>query len=400
MRKMAAEPVPKTMRALVAPRYCRPDGYEIMEVPVPKIKAPDEVLIRIHAAGIFFGDAQHAAGSSKMLFSTSSVSTSTLRFLPVGSLTLQPSFPIILGRSGSGTVAAVGSGVTSLRAGDAVYGVGLKRPMARYFSDGSRGWAAEYAVTTADLLLPKPAHVSFEAAAMLLANTVTAIQITRAAVALGPVAFSLGGSLEGKTVLVTAGLGASTSVAAQYAKNVMGAREVITTVSSAKVPLVDRYLGPGTVDRVIDYQTQDVVQAVGRGKVDLLYCSRPDVWSYLPVMKREGGVIAAIVAVPSSEVLSQALGEEVLPFWLRWGLDLFQWWYRWKLWGTGVQMKLVSGNLGVREDLEVAGEIIATGKVKGVYTAVPLEDLDAIKKGCEEARTLKGRIGKLVVKMV
>lgn len=320
--------------------------------------------------------------------------------------TSRPSFPIILGRSGSGTVAAVGSGVTSLRVGDAVYGIGLKWPMAQYFSDGSRGWAAEYAVTTADLLLPKPAHVSFEAAATLLGNVVTAIQITRAAVALNPAAFPAAGGgsgsllLEGKTVLVTAGLGASTSVAAQYAKNVMGAREVLVTVSSAKVPLVDHWLGPGTVDRVVDYQTQDVVKAVGRDTVDLLYCSRPDVWSYLPVIKRQGGVVAAIVAVPSSEVLGQAMGEGVLPFWVRWGLDLFQWWYRWKLWGTGVQMKFVSGNLGVREDLEMAGEIIATGKVKGVYTVVSLGDLDAIKKGCEEARTLKGRIGKLVVKVV
>lgn len=68
---MASEPIPKTMRALVAPKYCNPDGYEIMQVPVPEIKAPDEVLIRIYAAGIFFGDAQHAAGSSKILFSTS-----------------------------------------------------------------------------------------------------------------------------------------------------------------------------------------------------------------------------------------------------------------------------------------------------------------------------------------
>lgn len=299
----------------------------------------------------------------------------------------------------------MGSGITSLRAGDAVYGMGLKWPMARYFSDGSGGWAAEYAVTSAGLLVRKPAHVSFEEAAVLLANTVTAIQITRAAVALSPAAFpaASGGSgalLEGKTVLVTAGLGSSTSVAAQYAKNVLGAREVLVTVSSAKVPLVDRWLGPGTVDGVVDYQTQDVVEAVGRGRVDLLYCSRPDLWNYLPVMKRDGGVIAAIVAVPPSKVLGQAMGKGVLPFWVRWGLDLFQWWYRWKLWGTGVQMKFVSGNLGVREDLESAGEIIATGKVKAVYTSVLLDDLDAIKTGCENARTLKGGIGRLVVKIL
>lgn len=294
-------------------------------------------------------------------------------------------------------MAAVGRGVTSLRPGDAVYGVGMKRPLARFFSDGSRGWAAEYAITTADLLLIKPSHLSFEEAAAPLGNTVTAIQITREAAAMSPVVFSgSDGSLEGKTVLVTAGLGASTSVAAQYAKNVMKAKKVIVTVSSAKVLLVDDYLGPGTVDQVVDYQAQDIVEVVGKGEVDLLYCSRPDLWSYLPVMS-QGGVIAAILGVPSSKVLAEAMGEGVLPFWMRWGLDIFQWWYRWKLWGTGVQMKFVSGNLGAREDLELAGEYIAKGQVKGVYTGVSMDNLEAIKQGCMEARSLKGRIGKLVV---
>lgn len=295
----------------------------------------------------------------------------------------------------------MGSAVTSLRPGDAVYGVGLKRPMARYFSDGSKGWAADYAVTTADLLLPKPPHLSFEEAAMPLSNTITAIQSTRAAMALNPAAFP-GGTLEGKTVLVTAGLGAVTGVAAQYAKNVMGARELITTVSTAKVPLVERYMGEGTVDRVVDYQTQDLVREVGKGKVDLLYSSQNDVWNYLPLMKRDGGggVIAALVAIPDSKSLDEMMGEGVVPFWAKWLMDAAQWWYRWKFWRTGVQMGFISGNLGVREDMEKAGEIIATGKVRAVYTTVPLEDLGGIKEGSEQARTRKGRIGTLIVKLV
>lgn len=65
------EPLPQTMRALVAPRYCGPDGYEIATVPVPQIKAPDEVLIRIHAASIFFGDATGASGRARMLMPVS-----------------------------------------------------------------------------------------------------------------------------------------------------------------------------------------------------------------------------------------------------------------------------------------------------------------------------------------
>lgn len=308
------------------------------------------------------------------------------------------SFPIILGHQGSGVVVAVGSAVTSLRPGDAVYGVGIKRPMTKYFSDGSNGWAADYAITTADLLLPKPQHLSFEEAAVPLANIITAIQITRATMALNPAAFP-GGTLEGKTVLVTAALGASTNVAAQYAKNVLGARELITTASTAKVPLLEQYLGKGTVDRVVDYQTQDLANEVGRNTVDFLYSSQNDVWNYLPLMKR-GGAIAAIVAVPESKVMDVMMGKGVVPFWAKWLMDAAQWWYWWKFWGTGVHMGFTSGDLGAREDMEMAGEIIATGKVRGVYTTVALEDLDGIKQGSEQARTRKGKVGTLLVKLV
>lgn len=68
---MAAERIPQTMRALVARKYCTPDDYEILDVPVPKIKNPDEVLIRVHAAGVFFADVQLAAGTWKLFVETS-----------------------------------------------------------------------------------------------------------------------------------------------------------------------------------------------------------------------------------------------------------------------------------------------------------------------------------------
>lgn len=64
------EPIPTTMRALVAPKYCKPEGYEVMELPVPEINAPDEVLIRIHAASIQTGDCGFASGQGKMFVTT------------------------------------------------------------------------------------------------------------------------------------------------------------------------------------------------------------------------------------------------------------------------------------------------------------------------------------------
>lgn len=386
------------MRALVVRKYTKPDGYELLHVPVPEIKAPDQVLIRMHAAGLFTGDAQTAAGSFRVITKTRRVCYLLLLCTCNTDKPPSRSFPMILGRAGSGVVAAVGSGVQSLRVGDAVYGMGLKRPMAKYVADGAAGWCAEYAVTTADVLLAKPPQLSFEEAAAGLGNLVTAIQLTRACMALNPAAFPER-TLAGKTVLVTAGLGASTSIAAQYAKNVMGAREVITTVSTAKVPLLDTIL-PGIFDQVVDYQTQDLVQQVGTGRVDLLYNARIDVMSYLPVMKQDSGVIAPILGIPTPGLFEQMMGVEAVPFWVKWMLALAQWYYRWKLAGTGIKMQFVSGDIGVREDLETAGEMLATGKVRTVQTVVAFGDLEAIRTGCDQARTLKGKVGQLVVKIV
>lgn len=299
-------------------------------------------------------------------------------------------------------VVAVGSAVTSLRVGDAVYGMNLKRPMAAYYADGRGGLCAEYAVAAADLLLPKPAHLSFEEAAAGLGNIVTAIQLTREAMALGGGGRGGGGeawtSLEGKTVLVTAGLGAATSVAAQYAKNVMGAKEVIATVSTGKVELVEKLM-PGVVDRVVDYQTQDLVTELGAEKVDFLYNARFDVGSYLPVMK-ESGVVALILGIPGPKLFEEMMGEGVVTFWMKWALALGQLYYKWKLFGTNIKMKFVSGDMGNREDLETAGGLLAAGKVKPVKTIVAFEDLEAIKAGCDQARTLKGKVGQLVVKIL
>jgi NADPH:quinone reductase-like Zn-dependent oxidoreductase len=63
--------IPKTMRGLVAPKYCKPDGYVIADLPVPSLKAPDELLIKVHAAGLMTGDTQIAAGTMKMLIGKS-----------------------------------------------------------------------------------------------------------------------------------------------------------------------------------------------------------------------------------------------------------------------------------------------------------------------------------------
>ncbi|KUI70179.1 hypothetical protein VM1G_05686 [Cytospora mali] len=392
------EPIPTTMRALVAPKYCKPENYEVIELPVPEINAPDEVLIRIHAASIQAGDCTVASGTAKMFMSIPYVPTlSQSRHIHSPLAIFITRFPMILSHEGAGIVVRVGNGVKSLKPGDAVYGIWLKHPMREYWTK-QRGWCADYAIATEDLLLQKPPEMSFEDAASILGSTTTALQIITKTMALNPAAFP-SRSLEGKTVLVTAGLGAATSIALQVVKNVFGAGEVITTVSTAKVPLLERLL-PGVVDRAVDYQTQDMIKEIGKGKVDFLCNSRPDVTSYFPLVEPNNGVIAALVAIPTSKALKDAMGPEVVPFWVGWLLDLAQLWYKWKLRGTNVRMTFISGNPGVREDLERAGEIIATGKVKAVTNVVPFDDLETVKRRCQEVLTLKGGVGKLVIKLV
>ncbi len=63
-RKMTS--IPKTMRSLVAPHYCWPTEYTMVELPVPTIEEPDQVLIKVHAGTISTGETQFARGGFRV----------------------------------------------------------------------------------------------------------------------------------------------------------------------------------------------------------------------------------------------------------------------------------------------------------------------------------------------
>lgn len=302
--------------------------------------------------------------------------------------------PLKLGVQGGGTVVAVGSGVKDLRPGDEVYGMHAAHPILPW---RAVGWCSEYVVTKESYLLRRPSHLSLEEAVSLLSSTVTAYQAIGVGLRLMP-GGSGGDKLEGKTVFVPAALGSTGFVAVQMLKKVYGAGRVISTVSTPKVPLVEELL-PGVVDQVIDYKTQDVVREVGRGKVDFIYNTLWNLNSLYPLLNRETGVVIAIAgAVPKSETLRSVFGD-ALPLWLAWSCDLAQLYYKWKFWGTGIKQEFVSGNPGVREDLEAAGEIIASRKLKGVMTVVSLSDLEAVRRECVKIESMKGAVGKLIIRI-
>jgi NADPH:quinone reductase-like Zn-dependent oxidoreductase len=106
---------------------------------------PGEVLVDVHAAGVGPWDGWIRAGKSA---------------LP------QP-LPLTLGSDLSGTVAAVGSGISELAIGDQVFGVTNTQFLGAY---------AEYAVASAGMLAKKPASLSYVEAASVPVVAVTAWQ--------------------------------------------------------------------------------------------------------------------------------------------------------------------------------------------------------------------------------
>lgn len=287
-------------------------------------------------------------------------------------------------------MAAVGSAVTKIKPGDAVYGVHDIRPAVLYEGPG---WCSEYVVAAESTLLPKPAAISFEDAAALPGLTVTAYQSFKSALKLmeGP------DSLAGKTVYIPGALSGTGSIGVQMAKNVYGAEKVISTVSTPKVPLVESYL-PGLVDQVIDYKTEKLLDKVPAGSVDVVYNTQ---WHTMrpaiPLLEPTGGVLVSITSVPPSREIKRLLDT---PWWINWVIDLFQLWYRFLLRGTNIKFEMISGNTAIVEDLEQVGEFIATGKIKAVMRVVDLSDIEAVRRECEMVNSGKGGIGKLVVKIV
>ncbi|KAH0437758.1 hypothetical protein CcaCcLH18_03654 [Colletotrichum camelliae] len=364
--------LPQTMRSLAALQHCTPAGFEVAEVPLPTITNPTEVIIRVHAGAIMKGDCQRAVGSRIVA-------------------SRKETFPVKLGCEGAGIIVAIGSEVKSFKIGDAVYGHGVVRPA---FSNPDPGFCSEYAITQERLLLPKPPQISFEEAAALPGYTVTAYQTIKRGLELAGWE-----SLEGKTVYVPAALSGGGFSGIQVARNVFGAAKIISTVSTPKLKLVEEYL-PGMVDQLIDYKTTNLTDVVPKGSVDFMFNTQWDSMSpAIPLLNTKTGVIMSIASIPPSPLVREIMGPGMLPLWLAWMLDLVQWWYAFKFRGTNIQHEFVSGNPEIREDLERAGEMIATGKVKAVFRTVDLSDIESIREECVKVDTGKGGLGRLLIKV-
>ena len=216
--------IPNTMQAIVQDTYGDAAVLQLARIPRPEI-ADNEVLVRVHAAGLDRGTWHTMTGRPYLL-----------RLLGFGLRRPKSRVP---GLDVAGTVVAIGSAVTRFATGDEVFGI-------------SRGSFAEYAAAREDKLAGKPANLTFEQAAVVPVSAGTALQALT----------DIGHVQPGQHILVIGASGGVGSYAVQLAK-AFGA-EVTGVCSSAKADLVSS-LG---ADHVLDYARDDF--ADGAHRYDLI----------------------------------------------------------------------------------------------------------------------------------
>jgi len=221
-------PMTATLTAWSVRRYGAPDMLAPVSRPIPT-PGPGEVLIRIRASAVSRADGMMRAG--------------TPRFARLF-LGLRRPRQNLVGTCLSGDVVAVGDSVTRFAVGDAVFGeAGL--------SFGAN--ASHICLSKNAVLMPKPASLSHEEAAVMCDGPLTSLNFLREVAELRA----------GQKVLILGASGSLGSAAVQIAA-VMGA-EVTGTCSARNAGMVAA-LGAG---RVIDYMTEDFT--AGSDRYDVIY---------------------------------------------------------------------------------------------------------------------------------
>jgi NADPH:quinone reductase-like Zn-dependent oxidoreductase len=199
------------VKAVRFEEYGGVDVLNVVDVPRP-VPGPEQVLVRVKAAGINPGEAKIRAGLLHARWPAT--------------------FPSGQGSDLAGIVAETGPGVTGFSAGDEVIG----------YTD-NRSSQAEYALAEAQNLTARPAAVPWEAAGALFVAGATAYAAVRA-VALA----------QGDTVVVSGAAGGVGSLAAQLGRR--AGATVIGLASSANHQwlaghgVIPVSYGDGAADRI------------------------------------------------------------------------------------------------------------------------------------------------------
>ena len=212
------------MRAIVQDRFGPPDVLQLADTGLPEVGA-DDVLVRVHAAALNPADWHILRGDPLVA-----------RLMGVG---LTKPKARVAGIDAAGVVETAGANVRGLRNGEEVLGF-------------CRGAFAEYACAAADMVVPKPAKLSFEQAAAVPVAATTALRGIR----------DVGQVKAGQQVLVNGAGGGVGTYAVQIAA-ALGA-EVTGVCSTRNVELV-RSLGAA---HVVDYTREDFTG--GRPQYDVI----------------------------------------------------------------------------------------------------------------------------------
>jgi len=246
------------MKAVRFHRYGGPEVLQYEDAPLPEVAA-DDVLIRVHAAGVNPADWKFRAGWY--------------------AAHVPRPLPFIPGSDVAGIVERVGSGVTGFRPGDAVFAM----------ADMNRNGAyADYVAVRAADVAAAPRGLPLEQAAGVPLAALTAWLAL----------FDVGGLVAGQTVLVHAGAGGVGSFAVQLARHA-GAR-VIATASAASLALVEA-LG---AHQVIDYRAQDFTDAVHGVDLVLDTVGGPTQAAFWSVL-RQGGMLVGVALPPDADAAAR-----------------------------------------------------------------------------------------------
>ncbi|MFK4065794.1 NAD(P)-dependent alcohol dehydrogenase [Streptomyces sp. NPDC029674] len=213
------------MKAIVQDVYGSADTLELRDDLDRPSPAPDEVLVRVHAAGVG-PDVRHLMTGLPLM-------------VRLGFGLRRPRNPV-RGWDGAGRIESVGANVTGLRRGDAVYG---------HFE----GSFAEYARARPARIAPKPEALTFVQAAAVPVSGVTALRALHARA----------GLRAGQRVLVIGASGGVGSLAVQLA--VAHGADVVGVCGTGAAEFV-RSLGAGDV---IDYTHAEITDSGRRYDVVL-----------------------------------------------------------------------------------------------------------------------------------
>lgn len=273
-----------TMQAIQVHHYGGPEVLQVETVPRPEPTA-DEILVRIHAAGVLPMETAVRGGA-----------------FPGA---LPKAFPYTPGTAFAGVVEKVGSNVTAFKVGDAICGRSPQGSYAEYATINTNPPpvapdAPRYLQSAAIIpLAHKPESISFDEAASLSGGATTAWTSI----------FEDGNVQAGQRVLIHGAAGGVGLFAVQFAR--WKGAEVIGTASGANVDYV-RSLGA----EAVDYQTTRFEDVAGEVDFVLDTIGGDTLIRSMKIVK-PGGMVVSVVEVPPADLAAaqgiRAINNQVFP---------------------------------------------------------------------------------------